>query len=134
MILKQFAWPFDPTGEAASNLIRGETHTLAPDTGHGYHYFIPKAAPFFSNKKLRVVHVQTGRELLENIDYTTSFHFEIASKRTYLPVYGAISILDKTLNGAFQIDYQTIGGEWTLDPQALLEILSNTISNPRVTT
>ena len=134
MILKQFAWPFDPTGEAASNLIRGETHTLAPDTGHRYHYFIPKAAPFFVNKKLRVVHVQTGRELLENIDYTTSFHFEIASKRTYLPVYGAISVLDKTLNGAFQIDYQTIGGEWTLDPQALLEILSNNVSNPRVTT
>lgn len=133
MLMKQYAWEFDPHGTNPNNYITGERHTLTPDSGKGFHFFIPKAAPFFL-KDLEVVHVGTGRKLLEGIDWQPGWMFELASRRTYMPVFAAITILDKTLNGTFEIKYRTIGGEYTLDDATLLEYLSNVLTDPRVTT
>lgn len=133
MLLKQYTWDFDPHGTNPDNLIKKERHSLTPDSGKGFHFFIPKGAPFYL-RGLKVTHVGTGRLLKEGNDYQLGWPFELATRRTYMPVYGAISILDKTLNGVFEIEYQTIGGEYTMDDAALLELLSNTLTDPRVTT
>lgn len=133
MLMKQYAWEFDPYGTNPNNYITGERHTLTPDSGKGFHFFIPKAAPFFL-KDIEIVHVGTGRKLIEGVDWQPGWMFELATRRTYLPVYAAISILDKTLNGTFEIKYRTIGGEYTLDDATLLEYLSNVLTDPRVTT
>lgn len=133
MITKQYAWEFDPYASNALNFIKGERHVLQPDSGNGFHFFIPKAAPFFL-KDIKVVHVQSGKVLDEGIDWQPGWAFELATRRTLMPVYGAISILDKTLNGTFEIEYRTIGGEYTLDQQTLLEYLMNVAYDPRVTT
>lgn len=133
MLMKQYAWEFDPYGTNPNNYITGERHTLTPDSGKGFHFFIPKAAPFFL-KDIEIVHVGTGRKLIEGVDWQPGWMFELATRRTYMPVYAAISILDKTLNGTFEIKYRTIGGEYTLDDATLLEYLSNVLTDPRVTT
>ena len=133
MLIKQYAWEFDPYGTNPDNYITGERHTLTPDSGSGFHFFVPKGTPFFL-KDLEIVHVGSGRKLIENIDWQPGWMFELASRRTYMPVYGAITILDKTLNGTFEIKYRTIGGEYTLDDVTLLEYLSNVLTDPRVTT
>lgn len=133
MLMKQYAWEFDPYGTNPNNYITGERHTLTPDSGKGFHFFIPKAAPFFL-KDIEIVHVGTGRKLVEGVDWQPGWMFELATRRTYMPVYAAISILDKTLNGTFEIKYRTIGGEYTLDDATLLEYLSNVLTDPRVTT
>lgn len=133
MLLKEYTWDFDPYGTNSSNLIEGERHVLTADSGNGFHFFIPKAAPFF-RKDLKVVHVGTGRELTIDVDYQLGWSFELATRRTYLPVYAAICVLDKTLNGTFEIQYRTIGGEYTMDESALLTYLSNTLVDPRTTT
>lgn len=133
MITKQYAWEFDPYASNNLNFIKGERHVLQPDSGNGFHFFIPKAAPFFL-KDIKVVHVQSGKKLDEGIDWQPGWAFELATRRTLMPVYGAISILDKTLNGTFEIEYRTLGGEYTMDQQTLLEYLMNVAYDPRVTT
>lgn len=133
MITKQYAWEFDPYASNNLNYIKGERHVLQPDSGNGFHFFIPKAAPFFL-KDIKVVHVQSGKELDEGTDWQPGWAFELATRRTLMPVYGAISILDKTLNGTFEIEYRTLGGEYTMDQQTLLEYLMNVAYDPRVTT
>ena len=133
MIIKQYAWEFDPYASNTLNFIKGERHVLQPDSGNGFHFFIPKAAPFFL-KDIKVVHVQSGKVLDEGIDWQPGWAFELATRRTLMPVYGAICVLDKTLNGTFEIEYSTLGGEYTLDQATLLEYLMNVAYDPRVTT
>lgn len=133
MIIKQYAWEFDPYASNTLNFIKGERHVLQPDSGNGFHFFIPKAAPFFL-KDIKVVHVQSGKVLDEGQDWQPGWAFELATRRTLMPVYGAICILDKTLNGTFEIEYRTLGGEYTLDQATLLEYLMNVAYDPRVTT
>jgi hypothetical protein len=43
-------------------------------------------------------------------------------------------MLDKTLTGVLEISYQTIGGDWILDTSSDLTRLTNTQTNPRITT
>lgn len=132
MLTKDYTWALDPLGTSPNNLITGERHSLTVDSGNGFHFFIPKASPFFM-KGVKVVHVATGRELFPYVDWAPAWEFTLATRRTLLPVYGAIVILDKTLNGTFEIQYQTLGGEYTLDEQTLLTMLLNTVLDPRVT-
>lgn len=133
MITKQYAWEFDPYASNTQNYIKAERHVLQKDTGNGFHFIIPKAAPFFL-KDIKVVHVQSGKVLDQGLDWQPGWGFELATRRTLMPVYGAICVLDKELNGTFEIEYRTIGGEYTLDQQTLLEYLMNVAYDPRVTT
>ena len=43
-----FAYPYDPTGNAATNLVKGEVHDLAEYTNK-WRCIIPLFAPFFRN-------------------------------------------------------------------------------------
>ena len=133
MITNPYTWELDPTGTSSANLVTGERHSLSIDSGNGFHFFIPKAAPFFLTN-IKIVHVATGRELMLDVDWSPGWEFTLATRRTYKPVYGAIVILDKTLNGTFEIQYQTLGGEYVYDEQTLLTYLLNVALDPRITT
>lgn len=127
------SYPFDPTGTKGSNRIPGEKHALSPPAWKDYFYIIPKLAPFFSGT-LKIHHVATGRELIEGVDWQASHRFLDASRATARPVYGSITFYDKTLSGVVEIDYQTLGGDWTIDDDLILELLVNKSTNPRITT
>ena len=133
MITNPYTWELDSTGASSANLITAERHSLSIDSGNGFHFFIPKAAPFFLTN-IKIVHVATGRELKLDVDWSPGWEFTLATRRVYKPVYGCIVILDKTLNGTFEIQYQTLGGEYTYDEQTLLTYLLNVALDPRVTT
>lgn len=131
--MSDFIYPFDPTGNAPSNLILNERQTISPPNWTDFYFVIPKMAPYFKDS-LRVIHRPSGRILVEGQDYHCTHFFRDASLRTANRIYGSITLLDKTLTGLLEMNYQTLGGDWVLDENKILEILSDVQLNPRITT
>lgn len=128
-------YQFDPTGTLLANKITGEQHIITAVSGRNYHFVVPTYAPFFSDG-LTISYRDIDnnvRFLVEGIDFTFGFQFIAASRSCAKPIYGGISFLNLQLAGVVTLVYQTVGGEWTIDPVKINEILSDTLRNPRVT-
>lgn len=128
-----YTYPFDPTGALTSNAVANERHVLSPPAWKDFYFIVPKQAPYFRDS-LRVIHRPSGKLLVEGKDYHCTHYFHAASHGVARRVYGSITMLDKTLTGVLEISYQTIGGDWILDASADLTRLTNTQTNPRITT
>lgn len=127
------SYPFDPEGTAPSNLITGEVQVLDPPNYSDFYFLIPRAAPFFANS-LEIVKIDEARQLVRGQDYTPSYRFNDASSQCASDLYGAITILKRSMAGGVRMKYQTLGGPWTIDEQKILELLSNAQRDPRITT
>lgn len=128
-------YQFDPTGTLLANKITGEQHIITAVSGRNYHFIVPTYAPFFSEScTISYRDIDNNiRYLVEGIDFLFCFQFIAASRSCAKPIYGGISFLNLELAGVVTLVYQTVGGEWTLDPVQINEILSDTLRNPRVT-
>lgn len=126
-------YPFDDTGVASTNLVIGELHTLSITSDPIYRTIIPTYAPFYVDN-LTVKHIDqsgTARTLIENQDFILVFQYLAATRSIGKPIYGGIHIIDPQLSGNFEIEYQTIGGDWVGDPNAVLFNLADNGYNPR---
>jgi len=128
-----YVYPFDPTGSLTSNVIPNERHVLSGVTDREFNFIVPTFAPFFRNN-LRIRHLGMGRDLVEGVDYHLTHWFHAASHGVGRPVYGSITYLDRSLTGVVELRYQTIGGDWVYDENTVLELMSNRLMNPRITT
>lgn len=132
-----YAYPFDPTGTLSSNRITGELQIISPPNWSDFYFIVPLAAPFF-RESLVVTYTPNGGPatipLVEGQHYSATHRFHDASLATAHPIYGSLTFMDKTLAGVISLTYQTIGGEWTVMQEVITEILSNKLSNPRITT
>jgi hypothetical protein len=126
-------YAFDPTGQNPANAITNEQHAVAPPPWKDYHFLLPRLAPFFLDSMVVEDRAQ-GRTLTEGIDWIATHRFVQASRYVAKPIYGSVSILDKTFVGVLTLRYQTLGGDWTLDEHKTYEILLNKAINPRLTT
>lgn len=122
-------YPFDPYGNAPSNKITYERQTLQTPARDDYFFIIPQAAPFFVNS-LVVRNNATGEEFIEGRDYVVGHYFVEAMHKTGKAIAGSIRFFNRNLTGVVSLDYQTIGGQWGFDDQAILEELSNKSLNP----
>ena len=131
--MADYTYPEDRTGTRASNLITGEKHVLTPDNNRNFHFIIPKFAPFYAaSVKLFKSINGTLLELKEGTDYHYSLEYVSASLSTGKPVYGGISFVDLSLDSTIVLQqYRTVGGQWTLNTQELLETIANIVFNPR---
>lgn len=136
-----YLYPLDTTGLAATNLVPNERHTLNPpptpeenDGKISFHFIIPFAAPFYRDSVV-LRHVASGQLLYRGVHYAVGHKFIVASKETegrQGGVYASIMFFDPALSGQVVFEkYQTIGGEWTLNENKILEILSNRMTDPR---
>lgn len=128
-------YPFDPTGTALSNLITGEVQVLTPASQPDQFYIVPTFGPYFS-ASLQVVHRaldNTLTTLTEGVDYYPTYVFIGASRACALPICGAISFLDLSLTGTVTLQYQTLGGDWTISQTQITAILADALYNPRTT-
>lgn len=127
-------YPFDPTGQASTNLITGERQILTPPDWSDYYFILPLATPFFVNDKLKLVLQPSGKVLTEGVDYVLCYRFYDATVQCAAPVYGGLYFMDKTLSGVIELQYQTLGGDWTLNASQIAEVLANQLLNPITTT
>lgn len=126
-------YPFDPTGKASTNLVQGERQVITPPGMLDFYFIIPKAGPYFRNS-LKVTHYPSGNVLIDGVDFTCSHSFQAATHSIGLGIYGSITFYDHTLTGTVSLEYQTVGGDWTIDEAKIAEILANTLLDPRITT
>jgi hypothetical protein len=127
------SYDFDPSGTLAANKITGEITVLSAPNYSDFYFIVPRAAPYFV-ESLQIIHLPTSRVLVRGVDWVPSYRFHDASLACAKEIAGAITFYDKTLAGAIRYNYQTIGGPWTLDETKILELLSNAVTDPRVTT
>lgn len=128
-------YPFDPSGQASTNVVGPETHPLVAANAGGYLNIVPFHGPFFEND-LQVVHVGpvTTRTLVEGVDFHYSLkHLGLTRFCNGRSVWGGICMIDPAMTGNIRIDsYRTIGGDFTVHAQNLHEHLANLMINPRV--
>lgn len=128
-------YPEDFTGQAASNRIVGEQIIITAPGDRRYHTAMPSFAPMYE-KGLTVFLRRLDGVIIElhiGIDFYMSHKFGEASLATMHPIYGSISFLRRDIVGTLIVNYQTLGGDWTIDEQKILEILANQTRNPRTT-
>lgn len=126
-----FPYEFDPYQENSSNVILSEDHTITAANGTDFNFIVPRYAPFF-RRGFVCRNTTTGVTLRPNIDYFFGFRFDqITVSGSQLPVYGAIVFNDKSLSANIQIDYSTLGGEFCLDENAILQLMANKSQDPR---
>lgn len=122
----------DRTGVLAANKITGETHTITAENNRNFHLFLPKLAPFYEEGFKLFKNINGTQLPLEvNKDFYFVYKFEGASLSTAKNVFGGICFMDLTQAGEFSIEYQTVGGNWTIDAAQALEIVANEVYNPR---
>lgn len=127
-------YPLDLTGLLQSNLIRFESQTLTPANGPGSQFLVPKLGPFFAEGLVVQYHDMTSQSLVtakKGFDYDVFFEFTTLSRATMTPIYGAISFLNLKIQGEVILTYQTIGGNFVIDRQALLEGLTELVVNQK---
>lgn len=133
-----YLYPLDVTGVAPTNKVVNERKTLnPPQEPLDFHFIIPAAGPFYRDS-MKLTHITTNRELIRGIDWMPGHKFHAASFETQGVrggIYMTILLMDRTLSGEVRMDeYQTLGGEWTLSENKILEILSNRAVDPRFVT
>lgn len=128
------AYPFDPTGQAATNLVTGERQILTPPNWGQFYFILPLATPFFANDKFQAVLQPSGKILQEGVDFVYCYRFYDATVQCAAPVYGGLYFMDMTLSGVIELKYQTLGGDWTLDSTQIATVLANQLLQPIVTT
>lgn len=133
MSADQYLYPFDPTGAATTNLVVGERQTINPPAMDSFYYIVPLAGPYF-RESLKVFLYPDAIQLQEGVHYSCSHMFHAATQATGMGIYGSITFFDHTLTGTVSLEYQTLGGDWTISEAKIAELLANTLINPRITT
>jgi hypothetical protein len=133
--LNDLAYPFDPTGLLASNLITGEQQILTAVNWTDYQFIVPRWAPFFYDSLVVTLTDTQGnkRTLVEGEDYYACFEFISASRACAKPIWGGVQFINPLLAGVITLQYQTLGGIWTLDTTAISALLADRLANPRIT-
>lgn len=127
-------YPFDPTGTAPSNLVVHEPHVINAHMFRNFYIIVPVFAPFYTTNLVIKYKDQFDvvRVMVEDVDFTLALPYMGATRGTGLPVYGAITFNDLTLDGVIDLQYQTIGGEWVCDSNYVLDVLATKAYNPRL--
>ena len=120
------AYAFDTTGAAPANLIQNELHTANESNFFNTFFIVPQFAPFYLNNL--VVSATTNgvkRTLDYGIDYNYVFKFKAASRSIGTDLYGGLRLVPSSVNPTdiITLQYQTLGGEWTVDPATALDTL-----------
>lgn len=128
----------DITGTNPANKVVDEIHLVTPATEPGsFSIICPKAGPYFRNS-LIIEHIASGQVLTPGIDWQPSHVFDSASHETewvHGGIYGSLIIMNRNLTGYFKIrEFQTLGGEWLMSNDRILEVISNRLYDPRTAT
>lgn len=132
-----YLYPEDTTGLAVTNKVTNERHTLnPPQEDYTFHFIIPWSGPFYRDS-LKITNLTTGLPLTRGMDFAVGHRFDSANfqlENTRGGLYLSILFYDVALSGQIAIEYQTLGGNWTLAETKIFEILANKLVDPRSVT
>jgi hypothetical protein len=122
-------YPLDYTGTSASNLIKNEQVTLAPGQVRA---FTPLYSPFFK-KNISIIDATTGLELTTS-QYSCKVICASASAIAGAgnEVYSIVIILDDAVSNSLVVGYQTVGGPYTTDYEAIMGLVNNLLTTNQV--
>lgn len=130
--MPDYTYPEDRTGKRAGNKITKELQVVSYSADADFHVIVPTFSPFFADG-VKVFKIVGGNRvpLQEGHDYHFGLRFMSASLSVAKGVYGAIVPINLQEDTRFEIEYQTLGGEWTLDTSGTLAMIANIVKNPR---
>lgn len=112
-------YPLDLTGRSPDNLIVGEPHTIGAT---GNRAIVPLNGPFFT-RGLVVRKASDGTPLTPRVHYKAAQLFPEATYRTGQEICSTLVIDDLSVGTEFLLDYQTIGGEYTVSVDAIQRLI-----------
>lgn len=121
-----YLYPLDLTGTQPSNRISNEKHTVNPpnDVTHAS-FIVLRACPFYEHTLIVKDGISaTARTLTEGQDYICTHQSITLSHFTKKPVFASISFVDRQYTGTVYVSYNTVGGDYTLDDNTIVEKLT----------
>lgn len=136
---EDYLYELDITGQLPANKVVDEDHTVQPSSTAMNPFIIPQAAPFFETGlkvyQRVVVGVTTEYNLLtKGVDYQLTHKFVEASAKLGKNVYGGIAFINHDYSGLTRIEYQTLGGAFTLDNVSIVTDLTQRLYDLRTVT
>lgn len=127
------SYPYDPTGLSPANKVDGETQVLSQVNTDPYRYFIPNFAPFCKQGFVAVGRNALGAQvpMTFGIDYIFSSKYIGASRATGVMWFGAVSVINKNIQGPVTLTYQTLGGQYAADRNYVIQTIAQNNYNPR---
>lgn len=127
-------YPLDLSGQATTNLIQNELHTVNEAVFRDYHFIVPNFSPFYVDN-FQITYILNGnnRILQEGVDYDFVLPYLTGIRTVGKPLYGAVTIHNLDLNGILSFTYQTLGGDHIADRYYVLNMLAEKAYNPRTT-
>lgn len=120
-------YPLDLTGRHPDNLVVGERHGPC---GPGNRVFVPNYGPYYS-KSLVVKNAATGNPLTPGMDYKAIQTFIEPTQMTGELVCSIVMIEPSAYGIEVEIEYQVLGGDFSLSTTALEQMLEDLADDNR---
>ncbi len=127
MAIPNIKYPVDLTGESTTNRVLDERRILPQN---GYWGFVPTNGAFYTHN-LRIVHLATGKRLIPHLDYLCVGLNIRATELTHLEVCSAILLKNQSYQGELAIDYNVVGGDYSINGDLIQELLVQAINDGR---
>jgi hypothetical protein len=126
----------DTSGLATANRVEGEQITLTPSILATFGCIYLAQGPFFG-KNFAISYTaaapgSTAVPLQLGIDYDFKFELPGFGSTPQDKVWGAINLYNQGLNGTLSVSYQSLGGNWIIDQQAIKNYLNSNQFNSNV--
>ncbi len=112
-------YPLDLTGRNPNNLVIGEPHTIGAT---GNRAIVPNHGPFFT-EGLKVRRASDGFVLTPRVHYKAAQLFSEATIKSGREVCSVIVIEDDSFGTEFLIDYQVLGGDYSVSVDAIRQLI-----------
>lgn len=112
-------YPLDLTGRHPDNLVVGETHSIGTS---GNRAIVLNYGPFYT-RGLVVRRQSNGAVLTPRVHYKAAQLFADATYKTGQEICSIIVIDDPTVGNDFIIDYQVLGGDYSVSIDALRQLI-----------
>ena len=113
-------YSYDATGVNPDNLVVQEPHTLSASRNR---IFVPTNGPFFT-ESLKIYDGVTGHLLVRDVDFVCAQLLEQPTIRTGKEICAYVVVTNQSISPTVNIDYQALGGFYSLSVEALEELIT----------
>jgi hypothetical protein len=121
MVTLPIRYPLDGTGVNPDNKIVGEIHTLPNRTVRA----IALGYGAFFAESIVVRDVATGHALTKNVQYSCTEMLEFPTGRYGKEIDTIVLIKDSTVSSQVEVDYQVLGGSYSTNVDAIIQMLNS---------